>query len=240
MFVAGTDTGVGKTLVACGLLRAFAAQGYAAVGMKPVASGARVVRGRLRNADVGLLERASNVRARASLVNPYVFAAPIAPHLAAARAGIDIRVHTIERAFRALAARADIVVVEGVGGLLVPLDRDHTTADLARRLDLPILLVVGMRLGCLSHALLTSAAIASRRLELAGWIANRIDPHMRAYRDNVAALERRLGAPLLAEIAHGSRPRLRATEVDRALARGACVRALATGLGLPSRSNHDA
>ncbi len=196
LFVTGTDTGVGKTLVACGLLRAFAARGLKAVGMKPVASGAQPGTGGLIHADVEQLIAAGNVAAPREHVNPYCFEPPIAPHIAAARAGVAISVERIERSFRALAALADAVVVEGVGGFRVPLTAAADTAQLAARLRLPVVLVVGVRLGCLNHALLTAEAIAARGLELAGWIANHVDPQMAAAADNVCSLEERLGMPL--------------------------------------------
>jgi dethiobiotin synthetase len=239
-FVAGTDTGVGKTELACGLLRAFAARGLRAVGMKPVAAGARRIGAQLRSADVRALERAANTRAPRRLINPYVFAAPVAPHIAADRDGVDIRFSEIERAYRLLAARVDLVVVEGVGGLLVPLDDAHDTADIVQRLRLPVVLVVGMRLGCLSHAALTATAIAARGLELAGWIANRIDPHMREYRANVAALESRLAAPLIAQVAYRSRPSERAQAIDLALARSAHLDACIGQLRAPARRAYGA
>lgn len=217
LFVTGTDTGIGKTEVACGFLRAFAARGHSVVGMKPVAAGARQTHGSWRNTDVEALRSAGNMRVARRLMNPYVFALPIAPHLAAQRAGVHIEMNEIARAYRQLAARADVVVVEGVGGFLVPLSERADTAGLARRLGLPVILVVGMRLGCLSHALLTAAAIAERGLAFAGWIANKVDPAMREYRGNVQALEKRLKAPLLGEIAYRSQSAARRAEVDRAL-----------------------
>ena len=217
-FITGTDTGVGKTEIACALLRAYVTSGFAAVGMKPIAAGARSVRGSLHNDDVERIRAAGNVRVARRVINPYLFAPPIAPHLAAERIGGRIDLALIARAYRSLARGADIVIVEGAGGLLVPLNERADSADLARRMRLPVLLVVGMRLGCLSHALLTQAAMAARGLQFAGWFANRIDPRMRAYRGNVETLERRLDAPLLAEIAHRVDPRARRIEVDRALA----------------------
>ena len=223
-FVTGTDTGVGKTELAAGLIRAYAALGRAVVGMKPVAAGARRVSGKFRNYDVERLRAASNVRAAREVMNPYCFAPPIAPHLAAERTGRRIDMRVILCAYRSLAARAEVVIVEGVGGLLVPLNESADSADLACRLRLPVLLVVGMRLGCLSHALLTAAAISARGLEFAGWFANRIDPRMRAYRDNVEALRRRLHAPLLAEIPFRSQGRACAIAVDQALASSNIVR----------------
>jgi dethiobiotin synthetase len=199
-FVTGTDTGVGKTLAACALLHALAARGLRAAGMKPVAAGARRRGAELRNEDVTLLSEAGNVEAPLRLRNPYCFAQPIAPHIAARLAGVDIEIPAILRAWRSLARLADVVVVEGAGGFCVPLNEREDMADLASRLRLPVILVVGMRLGCLNHALLTAHAIGRRRLRLAGWIANHIDPRMARADDNVAALARRLAAPCIARI----------------------------------------
>ena len=199
-FITGTDTGVGKTLIACALLHACAARGLRAAGMKPVASGARRVRGALCNEDVESLTAASNVTASRAHVNPYCFEPPIAPHIAARLAGARIELSAIERAYRSLAVAADIVVVEGVGGFRVPLNERADTGDLAARLELPVVLVVGMRLGCLNHALLTANAIAASGLELAGWVANCIDPEMRRLDGNIAALAERLPAPLVATL----------------------------------------
>ena len=223
-FVTGTDTGVGKTEIACGLLRAFAKSGRSAVGMKPIAAGAKQLKGVLRNEDVERLRAASSFRASRGAVNPYLFAPPIAPHLAAERIGRRIDVHVILQAYRSLARRADVVIVEGAGGLLVPLNERADSADLARRMRLPVLLVVGMRLGCLSHALLTQSAMAAHGLVFAGWFANRIDPAMRAYRGNVETLERRLHAPLLGEIPYRAHAPARRIEVDRALMLGGIAR----------------
>ena len=206
-FVTGTDTGVGKTLVACALLHAFAARGDSVIGMKPVASGAERRSGELSNEDVEQLVAAGNVAAPRADVNPYCFEPPIAPHLAAARAGVEISFERIERSFRVLAGLANIVVVEGVGGFRVPLGADADTAQLATRLALPVVLVVGMRLGCLNHALLTADAIAARGLRLAGWVANELDPSMLAVDENVRALESRIAAPLIGRIAYSVSPR---------------------------------
>ena len=222
-FITGTDTGVGKTEIACGLIRIFGARGLAVAGMKPIAAGARRIDGELRNGDVERLLAAVNVRVARHLMNPYLLAMPVAPHLAAERTGRRIDLRTIMRAYRAISARSDIVIVEGVGGLLVPLNERCDTADLARRMRLPVLVVVGMRLGCLSHALLTAAVLAARGLTFAGWFANRIDPRMREYRGNVEALRRRLRAPLLGEIAYRSNPAARRIAIDRALERSRIV-----------------
>lgn len=199
-FVTGTDTGVGKTLVACALLHAFAARGRRVVGMKPVAAGAQQSADGLRNEDVEQILAAGNVPAPRSLVDPYCFEPPIAPHIAAHDAGVEIDLRRIELAYSELTRLADMVIVEGVGGFCVPLNARENTADLAQRLGLPVLLVVGMRLGCLNHALLTAHAIRARGLRLAGWIANRIDPAMAAVEENITTLAERLAAPLLGEI----------------------------------------
>ena len=205
-FVTGTDTGVGKTLIACGLLRAFAARGFKAVGMKPVASGAIPGGSGLVHDDVEQLIAAGNVVAPREDVNPYCFAPPIAPHIAAEQAGVTIALDRVERGFRALATRAQLVVVEGVGGFRVPLGPGLDTAQLAARLALPVVLVVGVRLGCLNHALLTAEAIAGRGLTLAGWIANHVDPQMAAADENVRALAALIAAPLIARIAFAAAP----------------------------------
>ena len=193
-FITGTDTEVGKTFATCALLHAARAQGRRALAMKPVAAGTDAEG---RNEDVEKLIAASSFAAPRELINPYCFAEPIAPHIAASREGRRIDKHVILDAYRQLAAQADFVAVEGVGGFRVPLGEGFDTADLAQALGLPVVLVVGLRLGCLNHALLTAEAIEKRGLVLAGWIANGIDPAM-PYRDeNIAALRQRLAAPLL-------------------------------------------
>lgn len=199
-FVTGTDTGIGKTLFSAALLHALADLGIRAVGMKPVAAGAESRDGVWVNEDVAMLAAASGVKAPAELANPYLFREAIAPHLAADHKGVAIEIPRIAAALEALAGLADVVVVEGVGGFRVPLGPNRDSADLAVRLGLPVILVVGMRLGCLNHALLTAEAIARRNLRLAGWVANRIDPEMSAYDENLATLTKLMDAPLLAEL----------------------------------------
>lgn len=199
-FITGTDTGVGKTFVSCALLRAFAAQGLRVVGMKPVAAGCRSEHGRLVSDDVAQLLAAGNVEADRDAVNPYAFEPTLAPHIAAAMAGTHIRLEPILERFAMLQAQADVVIVEGVGGFRVPLSDSQDTADLAVALQLPVVLVVGMRLGCLNHALLSSDAISRSGLRLAGWVANQVEPGMPALRDNIAALELRLPAPHIATL----------------------------------------
>jgi len=192
-FVTGTDTGVGKTTVSCALLRAFAAQGHKVIGMKPVAAG--VENGKWL--DVEQLLAASNVNVTRQQINPYAFDPPISPHLAAQQAGREIDLTVIQQAYQTLSTQADRIVVEGVGGFLVPLNQHQTGADLAQALNLPVILVVGMRLGCLNHALLTAQAIKAAGLTLIGWVANCIDPQMLAVAENIATLEQRLDCPLL-------------------------------------------
>ena len=199
-FITGTDTGVGKTLLTCALLHAYAGKGKRVVGMKPVAAGASRSPGGLISDDVTLLRAASNVGAALAQINPYCFEAPVAPHLAAEQAGVVIDLATIASAFNRLAASADLVLVEGVGGFRVPLNRSEDSADLAQHLALPVILVVGMRLGCLNHALLTADAIRAAGLAFAGWIANCIDPTMAQTEGNVESLVERLSAPLLGSI----------------------------------------
>ncbi|MDO8890839.1 MAG: dethiobiotin synthase [Sulfurimicrobium sp.] len=206
VFVTGTDTDVGKTLISCALLHAWRNAGKTALGMKPVAAGCEQQAQGMVCGDVVALRRASSTQAPIEWVNPYAFAPPIAPHVAAEVAGVAIDLERIREAFLALAGSAEIVVVEGAGGFKVPLNSNQDSADLARQLGLPIVLVVGMRLGCLNHALLTAEAIRAQGLTLAGWVANRIDPEMAYFGSNLDALQQRLGAPLLGVVEHEAGP----------------------------------
>lgn len=199
-FVTGTDTGIGKTRVTAGMLRAFARLGGKTVGMKPVASGAANTLEGLRNEDALALQAAASERRPYGLVNPYCFAPAVAPHLAALEAGVEISLDVIRGIYEELRKGADTVLVEGVGGWQVPLGPALELPDLARDLDLPVILVVGMRLGCLNHALLTARAVAADGLSLAGWVANDIDPAFERPEANVATLEAELHAPLLARL----------------------------------------
>lgn len=205
-FIAGTDTGVGKTHVASALVRHFAAEGRKVTGMKPVASGCElseygIWQGQLVNDDVVALYEASSVKAPLELINPYHFAPAIAPHIAAEQSGVEIDLDLIVRAYHLLAEMAETVIVEGAGGFLVPVNARQSLADLAVKLNLPVILVVGMRLGCINHALLTIEAIRARGLTLAGWVANRIDPDMSMFEENMASLRQRIDAPCLAVVA---------------------------------------
>lgn len=199
-FVAGTDTGVGKTLVAAALLRRFGALGLRAAGMKPLAAGCE----HGRNDDVEALLAAGMGGLDRGLVCPYLFEPPIAPHIAAAEAGVKIELALLKIAFEELQRQADVVVVEGVGGFRVPLNEREDAGAIPKRLGLPVILVVGLRLGCLSHALLTQEAIEAEELKFAGWVANRIDPAMARAEENLEALRRRLRAPLIADVPFGA------------------------------------
>jgi len=202
-FITGTDTGVGKTGFSCQLIKKLRGEGHRVHAMKPVASGAVATKDGLRNQDALDLIEACGEPLAYELVNPYVFAAPIAPHIAAMEAGITISLSEIQGQYRQLANDADRMIVEGVGGLLVPLNEEQTLADLARVLRLPLILVVGMRLGCLNHALLSMEPIERLGLPFAGWVANFIDPDFSHPEQNLHSLQKRIPAPLLASIAHG-------------------------------------
>jgi len=199
IFVTGTDTGVGKTIAAAALLRGLEASGLRAVGMKPVAAGIDLTEGGALPADARALIDAGSVAAAVADINPYAFVPPIAPELAARAAGVAIEMDVIAAAYARLAAIADAVVVEGAGGALVPLGPATDMLDIPARLQLPVLLVVGIRLGCLNHALLSALAIRARGLKLAGWVANRIDREMREGDANVSVLTQRLGLPPCAD-----------------------------------------
>ena len=200
IFITGTDTGVGKTLISCALLQALAAQELKVIGMKPVASGSEQTTEGLRNTDALALQQAANVAADYSLINPYCFAPAIAPHLAARQAGVSIELPVLLSAYQQLQQRAEVVVVEGAGGFLTPINAQQSLADLAQQLAIPIILVVGMRLGCINHALLTVEAIQARGLRLAGWVANSLAPNMPHFAENLSSLQQAIDAPCLSVV----------------------------------------
>ncbi|MGF6243269.1 dethiobiotin synthetase [Paraburkholderia sp. GAS38] len=206
LFVTGTDTEIGKTLVSAALLRGFVREGLRAAAMKPIAAGAFEVNGVWHNEDADQLDAASSVLLPPTLRTPYLLKAPAAPHIVAALENVTLDIGHIVACHAQALELADVVVVEGVGGFRVPLTDTHDTADLALALNLPVVLVVGMRLGCISHALLSAEAIAARGLHLAGWVANRIDPDMGFADENIAAIRSRLmrqyDAPLLGIVPH--------------------------------------
>ncbi|WP_028205189.1 dethiobiotin synthase [Paraburkholderia nodosa] len=206
LFVTGTDTEIGKTFVSAALLRGFAHAGLRATALKPIAAGAYERDGVWHNEDADQLDAAASVLLPPEIRTPFLLKEPAAPHIAAALEGVTLDMARIVDCYEAACERADAIVVEGVGGFRVPLTATEDTADLAVALGLPVVLVVGMRLGCISHALLTAEAIAARGLKLAGWVANRIDPAMTFPEENIAALRERLaaqyGAPLVGVVPH--------------------------------------
>lgn len=205
-FVTGTDTEIGKTLISAAILHKLASSGQRACGMKPVAAGATMIDGALHNEDADMLIAAGNVHLPSSITTPYMLREPAAPHIAAALEGVTIEAVPIIAAFAEIQAASDAVVVEGVGGFRVPFNDTFDSADLAAQLNLPVILVVGMRLGCISHALLTVEAIIARGLVLAGWIANSADPDMRFEQENIDALAQRIPAPLLGRVPRLQQP----------------------------------
>ena len=213
-FVVGTDTGIGKTHATCALLHALARRHVRVCGMKPIAAGGVQTDNGFSNEDSIAHRAASTVRVPPGLDNPILLPEPLSPHIAAARARTPIEFGTVLAAVAGLRARTDALVVEGAGGFLVPLSATQTGADLAVALDMPLLLVVGMRLGCLNHALLTAEAIRARGLRLAGWIANRVDPDFLCPEENLAYLSSHLGAPLWADLPFSATPDPRA-DADR-------------------------
>ncbi|MBI3547216.1 MAG: dethiobiotin synthase [Gammaproteobacteria bacterium] len=201
-FITGTDTGVGKTYVAKLLLQALKDRGEYALGMKPVASGCYTTHAGMRSEDAEQLLAAGNVSADYADINPYAFAPACAPHIAAHASGVEIELEKILSHFRRLQQKSTWIVVEGVGGWIVPLSERLMLADMARAMQLPVILVVGLRLGCLNHSLLTVAAIRQAQVPLAGWVANLIDPAMTHVDENIAALKSTIDAPLLFSLAH--------------------------------------
>ncbi|MDR2092149.1 MAG: dethiobiotin synthase [Azoarcus sp.] len=201
-FVTGTDTGVGKTAVTCALIHAARAQGFVALGMKPVAAGTQPIGDEQINEDTARLRAAGSFDPGPALITPYCLRAPASPHIAAKDENIRIDPQHIHQAFDTLRQRCERLIVEGVGGLLAPLGEHLDASAIARELGLPVILVVGLRLGCINHALLTAEAIAARGLPLAGWIANAPEPEMPRLSENIDALRQRIDAPLLGTLPH--------------------------------------
>ena len=223
VFITGTDTEVGKTVVATGLVRGLVAKGLRVAVMKPVASGAQQTSEGLRNEDALALLAASNVPLSYEQVNPFCFEPAVSPHIAADDAGIRVDLAQIRRHFEALATDADWIVAEGAGGWLAPIGAATSVRDLALTLHLPVLMVVGLRLGCINHALLTKLAIEAHGAQFAGWIANTIDPAMMRRAENLETLIRLIGEPPLAIV-----PRLAADELPLTLT-DAAAKLLASG-----------
>lgn len=200
-FLTGTDTEIGKTFITCALLHRAAESGWRAAGVKPVAAGTDL---NGLNDDVENIRRASNVQLPQNVINPYCFTAAIAPHIAAAEENVSIDFKVIQSACLAACEAADFVVIEGVGGFRVPLGVDRDSAELAVELKLPVILVVGMRLGCINHALLSTESIMARGLCIAGWVANCIDPEMARQEENLATLKKLIAAPLLGVVPYNA------------------------------------
>lgn len=198
-FITGTDTEVGKTFITCALLHRARLDGLTAVALKPIAAGTDA---HGINEDVAEITAANHIALPPEIINPYCFTPAIAPHIAAREAGVEVDFRRIQASVTTAQALADLVLVEGAGGFRIPLGVDRDSADLTVALCVPVILVVGMRLGCLNHALLTAEAIAARGLTLAGWVANRIDPAMSRFEENLASLQARMPAPLLGVVAH--------------------------------------
>jgi dethiobiotin synthetase len=207
LFITGTDTGCGKTEITLGLMQALQQRGERVLGMKPVASGAERTSQGLRNEDALRIRAQCSNELAYERVNPFAYEPPIAPHLAAEASGRPIDLSRIAEVYHGLAASADRVIVEGVGGWSVPLDGNRTTvADLALRLELPVILVVGLRLGCINHALLSEAAILQSGVRLLGWVANQVEPGMASIEGNTETLRQRLSAPCLGLLPHLDNP----------------------------------
>jgi dethiobiotin synthetase len=197
-FIAGTDTDVGKTLIATGLLLAAKARGLSTLAIKPIAAGCEDTAEGLRNDDALQLQRAMSLQLPYEQVNPVALQPAIAPHIAAEQAGRRLRVSQLEGYCRgALMQRADLALIEGAGGWRVPLNRTETLADLAKALNVPVILVVGVTLGCINHALLTAEALAHDGVQLAGWVASQIEPDMPCYEQNINTLKALIHAPCL-------------------------------------------
>jgi dethiobiotin synthetase len=205
-FITGTDTEIGKTLVTCAMLFALAQRGVRAAGMKPVAAGAELREGVWHNDDVDRIAAATSVTLPTDLTTPFLLREACAPHIAASLEQVDIDVARIVRNYREVCASVDAVIVEGVGGFRVPLTATLDTADLAKEMDLPVVLVVGLRLGCINHALLTVESIVSRGLKLAGWVANATSVSMQYGAPNIEAIGSRLNAPLLGYLPRLDKP----------------------------------
>ena len=202
-FITGTDTDAGKTSVAAGLLCAAKQQGCSTLAMKPVASGCDMSAEGLRNSDALALIAQSTVPLPYTQINPYAFAPAIAPHIAAQEAGVELSVADLYRTAQViLQQQADFTVIEGAGGWRVPISNTEFLSDFAIALQLPVILVVGVKLGCINHALLTAQAIINDGLELAGWVANVVDPSCARLAENLATLQQLMPAPCLAEVPH--------------------------------------
>ena len=206
VYITGTDTGIGKTLASCALLHALRGHGLRVAGMKPVASGCERIDGEWKNADALALQAVGEPGIAYADINPFALEHPLAPELAARDAGVEVALPAILAAHARLAEHSDALIIEGVGGWAAPLSASLMQADIVRALRVPVLLVVGLRLGCLNHALLSARAIAADGAHLAGWIASHVDPAMERVEDNLAMLRERLPAPCWGVLPHADDP----------------------------------
>jgi len=197
-FITGTDTNIGKTAITCSLIAKCIEEGFRAGGMKPVAAGCHIENGYMISDDVKKIIEVSNVDLNIKEINPYSFEPPIAPHISFKSNEIDINL--IKKYLRSFENKMDYLFIEGVGGYAVPLTKTFTTADLVENLDIPVILVVGMKLGCINHTLLTVESILNKKQKLCGWVANRIDGDMQAYEENFFFLKEKIKAPCLGEV----------------------------------------
>lgn len=197
-FITGTDTGIGKTWSTVALMQYFKNQGKTVIGMKPIASGCEKIDGQLKNEDALLLQQHASIALPYQDVNPYAFALPVSPHIAADKQGVEIELETIKAQYQQLEKQADVVLVEGVGGWMVPLNERQTVADLALHMGLPVIVVVGVRLGCINQAKLTFAAIQQTGVKCHGWIASCVEPDILVLDENIQTLCQATDLPLLA------------------------------------------
>ncbi len=205
-FITGTDTGCGKTEITLGLMQRLQNHGKIVLGMKPVASGAANTAEGLRNEDATRILAQGSIPVPYSTLNPYVYEPPIAPHLAAEQAGEKIDLGVISNHYMSLLAQADYVIIEGAGGWRVPFNREQSVADLVQMLNLPVILVVGLRLGCINHALLSVESILASGARLAGWVANVVEPDMLSRDENIATLRAAISVPCLGVVPHIEHP----------------------------------
>lgn len=205
VFITGTDTGVGKTLVSQAFIKAFAKRGYHVSGFKPIAAGCELTEQGLVNEDAIALQNASNVQLNYAEVNPFALLLPTSPHIAAKRESVTIDFDLLDKSLEQHKVKSDMVVVEGAGGWKVPVSDSEFLSTWVRLQKLPVIIVVGIRLGCLNHALLTLESIQNDGLEVVGWVANKVDPDFACYDENVAFLESHISAPKLAEIPYLSK-----------------------------------
>ena len=199
-FITGTDTDIGKTAITCSLIAKLIEEGFRVGGMKPVAAGCHMEDGFMISDDVKKIIEVSNVDLNINEINPYQFEPPIAPHISFKKYKEEIDMHLIQKHLCSFENKIDYLFIEGVGGYAVPLTENFSTADFIAALDVPVILVVGMKLGCINHALLTVESILNKKQKLSGWVANRINMHMLAYEENVSFLKEKIKAPCLGEV----------------------------------------